>query len=170
MATSLTATPPAGIAPATPVAPAASAAASVLGEPEVHRLVQAWLEARDAGLPAQQVLEHLAPLGLVVHFPQVTLRGRDEFRDWYVRTKRRFPQERHEVEQAEIRLTSPLHADVSVRLRWQLWRPQEPDGWIGVEATQHWSVVLRAGAVRLRTLDMDRAQLLPDSAPLDLIR
>jgi hypothetical protein len=140
-----------------------------LDEHQVQRLVHHWLRARDEGRPPEEVLRPLAGDGLVVHFSQIALRGRQQFRDWYIRTKRLFPRERHEVEHVEVRLTSPLHAEVALDLRWQLWGPHTSDGWIGVKATQHWSVVLRDGSVRLRTLAMDDVHLLNDSAPLDRI-
>lgn len=142
---------------------------TTLDEQQVHRLVEHWLRARDERRPAQEVLQPLAADGLVVHFPQVTLRGRQQFRDWYTRTRQSFPYERHEVEHVDVHLTSPLHAEVAVDLRWQMWGPPASGSWIGVEARQHWSVVLRGGSVRLRTLAMDHARLLADSAPLDRI-
>jgi uncharacterized protein (TIGR02246 family) len=141
----------------------------VLDESEVQRLVQHWLRARDEGRPARDVLQSLAADGLVVHFPQVTLRGRQQFSDWYARTKERFPRERHEVEQIDVRLTSPLHAEVTLGLRWQMWGLHGAEGWIGVDATQQWSVVLREGTAFLRTLATEDVHPLPGSAPLDRI-
>lgn len=143
---------------------------AVIDEPAVHRLVHGWLQARDKAHPTEEILAHLTAEGLVLHFPQTTLRGRNQFADWHTRTRTLFPHERHTVDDIQIRLTSPLHAEVSVRLRWQLWSPGRADSWIGVDATQHWSVVLRGEEARLRTLAMDRPRLLPGSAPLDLIR
>jgi len=149
--------------------PAPAAVGTVLDENEVQRLVRHWLQTRDQGRPAQEVLQCLAEDGLVVHFPHLTLRGRREFGDWYTRTKQLFPRERHEVEQADVRLTSPLHAEVTLTLRWQMWGPHSTQGWIGADTTQHWSVVLRDGTARLRTLAVDHTHLLANSAPLDRI-
>lgn len=149
--------------------PAQVATPSVLHEDEVQRLVRQWLAARDEGRPAEEVLQSLAEDGLVAHFPHVTLRGRQQFGEWYARAKSLFPRERHEVEQVDVRLTSPLHAEVTLQLRWQLWGPHSTQGWIGADTTQQWSVVLRDGSARLRTLAMDRVHLLANSAPLDRV-
>lgn len=152
------------------VPPAVDGGRGVLDEQDVHQLVRAWCRARDRGAGAAELSRYLALDGLVVHLPQVTLRGVEEFQAWYVRTRTRFGRESHRVERVDVRLTSPLHAEATVRLRWQLRRPQSPEVWIGVDAVQHWSVVRQAGAVRVRTCAMDQALVLPGSASLDLIR
>lgn len=149
--------------------PARATHQPVLREDEVQRLVRQWLAARDDGRPAEEVLQPLAEDGLVAHFPHLTLRGRQQFGEWYTRAKNLFPRERHEVEQVDVRLTSPLHAEVTVRLRWQLWGPHSTQGWIGADTVQQWSVVLRDGSARLRTLAMDHVRLLANSAPLERV-
>jgi hypothetical protein len=140
-----------------------------LSEIDVRRLVQDWYDALDRHDPVSDVLPYLASNGLVMQFPEATLHGADDFRDWYHAVTHRFFDEVHVLSQVEVRLVSPVHADLLVVVNWQarIWNPPQPHSeWLGFDATQSWSVVLQDGAARIRRYIVDDLAPMPGSAQL----
>lgn len=141
-----------------------------LTEEAVRRLVKDWYDALDRHDPLEQVTGYLANDGLVMHFPEGTLRGHDGFASWYETVTHRFFDEIHELKSVEVKLTSPVHAEVIVVVNWQtkVWNPPAPrSSWLGFDAAQTWSVVLQDGAARIRTYTVDGLTPMPGSADLD---
>jgi ketosteroid isomerase-like protein len=140
-----------------------------LTETAVRQMVQDWYDALDRHDPLEQVAPFLASNGLTMKFPEATLRGHDDFAKWYDAVTNRFFDEVHELKQVEVRLASPVHADLLVIVNWQarIWDPPAPRSqWLGFDATQTWSVVLQDGTARIRTYSVDDLAPMPGSAPL----
>jgi ketosteroid isomerase-like protein len=140
-----------------------------LTETDVRRLVQDWYDALDRHDPIAEVMPFLASNGLVMQFPEGTLRGADDFRQWYETVTHRFFDEVHVLASVDVRMVSPVHADLVVVVNWQarVWNPPQPNSeWLGFDATQTWSVVLQDGAARIRRYIVDELAPMPGSAQL----
>ncbi|MDT0446638.1 hypothetical protein [Streptomyces johnsoniae] len=109
----------------------------------VEALVRDWYEALGRGVPAEQLLPHLAN-GLRIDLPTTTLRGRQEFERWY-RTGacRPLTGARPEPGGIQVHMQSPVHALASVAVA----------GAGDVPPARHeWWVVLQDGVPRIRTI------------------
>ncbi|KUP98595.1 nuclear transport factor 2 family protein [Thermobifida cellulosilytica] len=140
-----------------------------LTEEAVRTLVQEWYQALDRHAPVEEVVRYLADEGLVMHFPEGTLRGLDGFRSWYRDVTHRFFDEVHELTSVDVRFVSPVRAEVRVVVNWQtkVWNPPAPHSeWLGFDATQTWSVVLQDGTPRILTYTVDDLAPMPGSADL----
>jgi hypothetical protein len=140
-----------------------------LTEAAVAQLVADWYEALDRHDPIELVLPYLARNGLAMKFPEGTLRGEEDFRNWYETVTHRFFDEVHELKDVEVALSSPIHAEVFVVVNWQarVWDPPAARSvWLGFDATQSWSVVLQDGTVRIRDYSVDDLAPMPGSASL----
>jgi hypothetical protein len=136
---------------------------------DVRQLVQDWYDALDRHDPVEEVLPYLASNGLIMRFPEGALRGEDDFRDWYKAVTTRFFDEVHVLTEVDVKLTSPLHADVAVVVNWQarVWNPPAPRSeWLGFDATQSWSVTLQDGLPRIRRYIVEDLAPMPGSAQL----
>jgi SnoaL-like domain len=144
--------------------------AQVLTEADVQQLVKDWYDALDRHDPLDQVTPFLADDGLVMNFPEGTLRGPEEFASWYHTVTHLFFDEVHDIKLVETRLTSPVHAEVTVVVNWQakVWTPPNARSvWKGFDAAQTWSVVLQDGTARIRTYTVDGLTPMPGSPGLD---
>jgi SnoaL-like domain len=140
-----------------------------LTEVAVRQFVQEWYEALDRHDPIDDMLPYLASNGLVLRFPDATVRSHDDFRDWYEDVTSRFFDEVHELRKVEVRMVSPVHADLSTVVNWQAraWQPPAArSSWLGFETYRTCSVVLQAGAVRIRRYGVDDMAPMPGSASL----
>ena len=136
-------------------------------EAAVRRLVRDWCTALDRHDDVKVLLDLLAEAGLVMHLPERTVRSHDEFRSWYEENIGTYFDEVREVLDVKVTATSPLHAEVSLRVNWQArtWAPPAPDStWIGVTTEETWSVVLRDGRPRIRTCTVGGSTPMPGSA------
>ncbi|GAA3753151.1 YybH family protein [Salinactinospora qingdaonensis] len=141
-----------------------------LDEQSVRLLVKEWYEALDRHDPEEKLISFLASDGLVMNFPEGTLRGIDGFRSWYQAVTNKFFDEIHEITSVDVRMLSPVHAEVRVVVNWQtkVWNAPAPNSeWLGFDATQTWSVVLQDGTPRIRTYTVDDLTPMPGSAELD---
>ncbi|APU13585.1 MULTISPECIES: hypothetical protein [Actinoalloteichus] len=143
---------------------------TVLTDTAVRRLVHDWFEARDRHDHVDNLLRLLTGAGLVLHFPQHTLRSHDDVRSWYEdEILSTYFDEVHEIADIGVQLTSPLHAEVSIRVNWQsrVWRsPKASSTWLGFDSLEHWSVVLQDGMPRIRTYTVRDFTPMPGSASL----
>jgi ketosteroid isomerase-like protein len=141
-----------------------------LSDNDVRRLVQDWYDALDRHDPVEAILPYLVTEGLVMRFPEGTLRGVDDFRGWYETVTRKFFDEVHDLKKVEVRPTGPTTAVVLVVVNWQarVWNPPAAHSvWIGFDATQTWTVASEGGAARIRNYDVDELAPMPGSAALD---
>ncbi|WP_433269165.1 YybH family protein [Actinosynnema sp. CS-041913] len=136
-------------------------------EAAVRGLVQDWFAALDRHDDVEALLNLLAPTGLVLHLPQATVRSHDDFRSWYQGMVATYFDEVHEVLDLRVQATSPLHAEVALKVNWQsrMWAPPSANSvWVGVDTAEHWSVVLRDGRPRIRTCTVGGLTPMPGSA------
>lgn len=140
-----------------------------LTESAARQFVQDWYAARDRHAPVETQLDFLARNGLVLRFPEMTVRSHDDFRTWYSDITARFFDEVHDVQKVDVTLTSPVHADLSTLVRWQA-RVREPGTarrhWLAFDTSVTCSLVLQDGAVRIRTYGIDDMAPMPGSALL----
>ncbi|MEU4449438.1 nuclear transport factor 2 family protein [Actinosynnema sp. NPDC050801] len=136
-------------------------------EAAVLDLVRDWFAALDRHDDVEVLLDLLAQAGLVMHLPEGTVRGHDDFRSWYGENTNTYFDEVREVLDMTVTATSPLHAEVSLRVNWQsrMWAPPAPNSaWIGLTTTQTWSVVLCDGRPKIRTCTVGGSTPMPGSA------
>jgi hypothetical protein len=109
---------------------------SVLTEDDVLAVVRDWFTALNSGADAEELLRLVAEDGLVLGHPGGTLRDRDEVRDWWEAGGRLAAAPRCVPADVTVRLTSPLHADVTMSVN---------------DTTEHWSLVMKDGVPLIRT-------------------
>ncbi|ONI85479.1 hypothetical protein ALI22I_27140 [Saccharothrix sp. ALI-22-I] len=136
-------------------------------EAAVRRLVRDWFAALDRHDDVEVLLGLLTTAGLVMHLPQRTVRSHDDFRSWYDDNISTYFDEVHEVLDVKVAATSPLHAEVSLRVNWQsrMWVPPSPNSaWVGLTTKETWSVVTRDGRPKIRTYTVGGSTPMPGSA------
>jgi hypothetical protein len=141
-----------------------------LSEQEVKQVVTDWYQKLDVHAPVQELVPMLAEDGLEMRFPEATLRGEGEFKQWYATVTSKFFDEIHEMKQLEIR-TAGDHADVKLVVNWQahVWNPPDAKSrWIGFDAAQSWVVSRSATTGRpvIKTYVVDALTPMPGSASL----
>ena len=111
-------------------------------EEETRRLVEDWYRALDVHAPVEEVLPMLAETGLEMTFPEGTMRGLDQFQEWYAKVTHRFFDEVHTMKQLDV-VVGADRADVKLVVNWQarIWDPPAPNSvWLGFDAEQTWVV------------------------------
>ena len=111
-------------------------------EEETRQLVEDWYRALDVHAPVEEVLPMLAEEGLEMTFPEGTMRGLDQFRDWYDKVTHRFFDEVHTMKQLDV-VVGADRADVKLVVNWQarIWDQPAPSSvWLGFDAEQTWVV------------------------------
>lgn len=120
----------------------------------VRGLVERWYLALDEHRDPGELAELLAHAGLVLKFPGRVVHGGAEFTEWYDEVTTTYFDESRVVERIAVRLTSPLHAEVTTRINWQarMWEPPSARSrWVGYHWTEELSVVVQDDAPRIRT-------------------
>jgi hypothetical protein len=138
-----------------------------LTEVAVRGLVRDWFAALDRHDDVEVLLDLLTEAGLVMHLPERTVRSHDDFRAWYGEATSTYFDEVHDVLDVKVTHTSPLHAEVALRVGWQsrMWVPPAPNSaWVGVNTKEAWSVVLRDGRPKIRTYTVGGLTPMPGSA------
>ncbi|GAA2267495.1 MULTISPECIES: nuclear transport factor 2 family protein [Kitasatospora] len=136
---------------------------------QIEEIVREWYEALDRHDAVEQVTPFLAEDGLVMVFPEATLRGSADFHDWYAAVTNRFFDEVHEVKSVEVRTNADGRADIQVVVNWQarVWSPPAARSeWLGFDATQTWTVVLRDGEPKISEYIVEDLAPMPGSAAL----
>ncbi|MFE2755225.1 hypothetical protein ACFXGA_24805 [Actinosynnema sp. NPDC059335] len=135
---------------------------------EVVALVRDWHGALERHADVERLREMLVRSGLLLRLPGATVRDGEEFARWYRGLNDSCFDQRRDVVSVAVELVSPLHAEVTVTLRWESrsWRGPAPRSrWTGCLITEQWLVVRQDGAPRIRTLITQAAQPLPGSPP-----
>ncbi|MGM1063255.1 hypothetical protein [Saccharothrix sp. Mg75] len=136
-------------------------------EAAVRGLVEDWFTALDRHDDVEVLLGLLTEAGLVMHLPHRTVRSHADFRSWYGETTSTYFDEVHDVLGVRVATTSPLHAEVTLRVAWQsrTWVPPSPNSaWVGVTTEETWSVVHRDGRPKIRTCTVGGLTPMPGSA------
>lgn len=113
-----------------------------LTEFEVKQLVDYWYAQLDVHVPVEELLLMLTDQDLEMKFPEATLRGQAQFKQWYEGVTRKFFDEAHKIK--EVHITSAGdRADVKLVVNWQahIWNPPDAKSkWLGFDAAQTWVV------------------------------
>jgi hypothetical protein len=142
--------------------------ATGLTDEAVRLFVYDWFLALDQHFAPEQVLPMVAPDPTVV-LPEGRLHTTAEFADWYHAVTHRFFDEKHTLKRLDVTLVSPAEARVSLVVNWQarVWDPPaDQSSWLGFDATQDWTIVLRDGAPRIAVYDVRALDPMPGSATL----
>jgi hypothetical protein len=143
--------------------------AEALTESEVKELVDGWYRKLDVHAPVDEVLPLAADDGLEMVFPEATLHGHADLRNWYETVTRRFFDEVHEMRQLDISPNGD-RADVKLVVNWQarIWDPPEAKSkWLGFDAYQTWVVERAAdGKPVITRYVVDDLAPMPGSASL----
>lgn len=139
-------------------------------EEETRQLVEDWYRALDVHAPVEEVLPMLAEEGLEMTFPEGTMRGLDQFRDWYDKVTHRFFDEVHTMKQLDV-VVGADRADVKLVVNWQarIWDPPAPNSvWLGFDAEQTWVVKRSPQSQRAVIVNyvVDALEPMPGSASL----
>lgn len=135
---------------------------------EVVALVRDWHGALERHVDVAELRDKLVRSGLLLRLPGATVRDGEEFARWYRGLNDSCFDERRDVVSVDVELVSPLHAEVTVTLRWESrsWQGPAPRSrWTGCLLTEQWLVVRQDGVPRIRTLITQAAQPLPGSPP-----
>ncbi|MER5268971.1 hypothetical protein ABTZ99_43445 [Actinosynnema sp. NPDC002837] len=135
---------------------------------EVVALVREWHGALERHVDVAELRGRLVRSGLLLRLPGATVRDGEQFASWYREVSDSCFDQRRDVLSVEVDLVSPLHAEVTVTLRWESRRWQRPaprSRWTGCLLTEQWLVVLQDGEPRIRTLVTRTTQPLPGSPP-----
>jgi hypothetical protein len=116
---------------------------AALTGPEVEQLVRrVYLDLFDTHAPVDEFLMCLADEELEMRFPEATIRGHAEFRQWYDGIVHTYFDEVHTIKELEIS-TDGDRAEVKVLVNWQArtWTPPAPksEGLV-YDAGQTWEV------------------------------
>lgn len=133
----------------------------------VKEWVASWYQALDRHDDIDKLWPYLADDDLVVVFPEVTARGRDDFRKWYTTVTSRFFDERHQVTSVRIGRWVDGTTTLDVVANWQArtWDPPAANSkWLGFDAYQTWEIV--ANPLRIRKYVVDRLVPMPGSSEL----
>lgn len=142
----------------------------VLKEAEVKKMVREWYQKLDVHAPMVELLPMLAAKGLVMKFPEATLKSLAEFEGWFQRVIRIFFDEVHTVKKSAVKIKGN-QAKVDVIVKWEasVWNP--PDRLskrIKADAYQTWIVKLSptTGKPVIASYSVDKLKYYPGSAKL----
>ncbi len=128
---------------------------------DVLNLTRDWYAAIDRHDPVDDVVGFLGS-GMVMNSPEGTLRGIEEFRQWYDGLIHRFFDGVHRPDSVEVDLGADGVAHVNVAVNWQArcWdAPSATSTWLGFDTTETWTVA--AGPDRPQILEYTVSDLKP---------
>ena len=140
-----------------------------LSDDAIRKFVEEWYFALDRHDSIEEVLPYLSGEGLVMTFPEGTLRGLGEFRGWYETVTNRFFDEAHAVTSVELDWRPDAAVVAKVVVNWQarVWDPPAArSAWLGFDAYQTWLVAVRDGEPKILKYVVDSLAPMPGSASL----
>jgi hypothetical protein len=96
-----------------------------LTEAETRQFVDEWYKKLDVHAPAEEVFPLVADEDLEMQFPEATLRGKTDFKNWYEGVINIFFDEVHTLEKVDI-TTTLEQASVQIVLLWEASRWKRP--------------------------------------------
>lgn len=144
-------------------------AAQVLSEPGIRKFVEDWYIALDRHDSLELVEPFLTPQGLVMTFPEGTLHGLADFREWYRTVTHRFFDEEHAVTTVDVGWSPDGTATAKVVVNWQarVWDPPKAtSSWLGFDAYQTWVLGGSTGKPAILSYVVDELKPMPGSADL----
>jgi hypothetical protein len=109
---------------------------------EVQELVYTWFKKLTDKVPVEELLAMLSAEDLELRFPEKTLRGYADFREWYTTVTHLFFDQVHDVKMLAVDLDG-IQATVNLVVNWQArtWEPPAAySKWQGFYVHQTWSV------------------------------
>jgi hypothetical protein len=136
--------------------------------PALQQMAKDWYHLLDVHAPMLELMPMLATEGLEMVFPEATLRGQNDFVNWYQGVIRIFFDEVHQVVQADVRYEGDeAHMDIVVHWEASVWKPPARNSErISLEAFQRWVVVLENDKPVVKTYIVDRLEYNEGSAKL----
>jgi hypothetical protein len=113
-----------------------------LTESETEQLVRNWYLLLDVHASVEELLPLLADEELSMKFPEGTLYGQKDFKNWYEVVTHKFFDEIHELKELDIHIEDDA-ASVRLIVNWQanVWNPPAARSqWLGFDAMQTWTV------------------------------
>lgn len=137
---------------------------------EVNELVYTWYKKLDVHAPVEEVLPLLVKKGLVMKFPEATLKSINDFKKWYKVVTNRFFDEIHNMKMLNINIEADT-AIVKLVVNWQahIWNPPDAKSkWLGFDALQTWIVKREedSGNAVIATYIVDKLDEMEGSAAL----
>lgn len=114
-----------------------------LTQADIKKLIYTWFKKLTDHAPVEEMVEMLDENDLEMKFPEATLKGVDDFKEWYHTVTHKFFDQVHELKMLDITIDGP-QATVSLVVNWQARSWDPPAGyskWDGVYAHQTWTVV-----------------------------
>jgi len=136
--------------------------------PALQQMARDWYHLLDIHAPLLELMPMVAREGLEMVLPEVTLRGQNDFVNWYQGVIRIFFDEVHVVKQADVTYSGD-EAHVNIVVHWEasVWKPPARNSErINCEAFQRWIVVLEDGKPVIKTYLVDRLEYNAGSATL----
>lgn len=136
--------------------------------PALQQMAKDWYHLLDVHAPMLELMPMLATKDLEMVFPEATLRGQNDFVDWYQGVIRIFFDEVHQVVSANVRYEGDeAHMDIVVHWEASIWKPPARNSErISLEAFQRWVVVLENDKPVVKTYIVDRMEYNEGSAKL----
>ncbi|MEU5305845.1 nuclear transport factor 2 family protein [Streptomyces noursei] len=139
-------------------------------EQAVRALAEQWYAALDRHDELGEMKKFVVDHGLVMRFPEGTVRGLAGFAEWYAAVSHRFFDEKHTVTGTQT-VIDGAHARIRVRVNWQArtWQPPAARSeWLGFDADQTWVVVAdsNGGPPRIKSYICNVLEPMPGSAAL----
>lgn len=136
--------------------------------PALQQMAKDWYHLLDIHAPMLELMPMLAQEGLEMVFPEATLRGQNDFVNWYQGVIRIFFDEVHQVLKADVRYEGDeAHMDIVVHWEASVWKPPARNSErISLEAFQRWVVVLEDDKPVVKTYIVDRMEYREGSAKL----
>lgn len=123
---------------------------------EIRQFVQEWFDLLSEHAPVDRLLPRLADTGLEMVFPERTLHGQADFRQWYADVGRAYADQTHTVEALRVRQAAASGApppaagemDLEVTVVWTA-RQTADDARLRMRAWQSWRLVNKPGGIGL---------------------
>ncbi|MGH8032583.1 MAG: cupin domain-containing protein [Luteimonas sp.] len=123
---------------------------------ELKALVYHWFSLLDRNAPVDDFLPLLTDAGLQMDFPEATLRGKNDFRNWYAGINRTIRSASHDIRAIETTI-SGAHAVVKVTVDWRATSTTGQS--LGFLVEQRWTVS-RSPALDTPIIQTYRVQVL----------
>lgn len=109
-----------------------------LADNEVKDFILTWFDKLSRRVSVEEILSMLSPINLTMDFPEITLRGQDEFSRWYEKVGESFMQQEHFLESFDVLQRSPA-IELTVNVIWKAQK-KEDFSHIQMRANQRWTL------------------------------
>jgi hypothetical protein len=128
-------------------------------ESELQTFAQNWFDALSYRAPVDRLLEFVVDEGLVMVFPERTLRSHADVKDWYAAVGELFDDQSHTIEGIDATPTEQ-GTDLAVTVVWTARQLTDGER-IAVRVNQAWKLTAPDAAGRTRIVDYRVGELTP---------